>query len=164
VLPMLRQKIPAQELLFMTEPLITFVASFLLWFMLGGVIALWTIGKRVTKGQFLNIIFTCLVAWVLAGVIKTLIGNDRPFMIEGVKPLTLTIPKDGAFPSVHSAVAFGMASSIWVYNRRIGLGYLLLALLVGLGRVASNVHFPLDVLGGVIIGITSAFAIKRINT
>ncbi|KKQ95849.1 MAG: Phosphoesterase PA-phosphatase related protein [Candidatus Woesebacteria bacterium GW2011_GWB1_43_14] len=124
---------------------------------------MWSIGRRVTKEQLINVLFACLVAWVIAGAIKTIIGNDRPFVVENLEPLTLTIPRDGAFPSVHSAVAFGMASSVWIYDRKVGIGYFLLALFVGVGRIMSNVHFPLDVIGGVVIGVMSAFAIKKIR-
>jgi len=53
---------------------------------------------------------------------------------------------------------------MWFYHRRIALSLGVVAIIVVLGRVISGVHFPIDILGGYILGflisVISYFAIQ----
>src|SRR3989344_1182880 len=92
-----------------TSFLITFLASFLIWFMFAGILVLWLIDGRIKKEVALHALISSLVAWLFTQMFKSLIPSYRPFVVAGVIPMTLTIPTDGSFPSGHSASAFGMA-------------------------------------------------------
>ena len=146
-----------------TSVVITFLASFLIWVMFGGLFILWVIDGKVKKEQVLHAIFAILIAWSASTLIKEMIPSTRPFVIKGYTPLTLTIPKDSAFPSNHAAVAFSMAVSIWLHRKKWGLLFLLGAILVAVGRVLANVHYFHDIAGGVVIGVLSAYAIERLH-
>jgi len=140
--------------------IVTFLASFLIWLMYGAFLAFWLFGKRITKKQALQVFLASLFAWVFAELIKYAFPTTRPFIANGLSPMTLTVPTDPAFPSTHSAVAFGMATSVWFHHKKMGYLLLLSALLVGLGRVWANVHYPGDILGGAVLGSVGTLILR----
>lgn len=78
----------------------------------------------------------------------------RPFeMYPGEVELLFYRPTDPSFPANTAATAFAFASGIWLGNRKVGWLLLLPASLFGFARVFIGVHYPFDVLGGVLIGI-----------
>jgi len=147
----------------MSEGIVTFLASFTIWLLFAGLMVLWLIDGRIKKETALHALASAACAWVLAEMIKSLIPTLRPFEINGISPLTLTMPTGAAFPSGHSSVAFALASAVWMHNKKIGLVFVLGALGVGLGRILGNVHFPLDVLGGVVLGILVAYVLGKLH-
>src|SRR3989344_7831995 len=106
---------------------ITFLASFLIWIMFGVLVVLWIIDGRFKKEQALHALFASLLAWVLSQMIKNLFPTIRPFQMYGTIPMTLTVPLDGAFPSGHTATAFGLAVSVWLHDKRVGILFIICA-------------------------------------
>ena len=131
--------------------------------MVGGIVYLWVVDGRIKRETALHAFISSLVAWVFAHIVKGFIPASRPFEINGRAPLTFTFPDSGSFPSGHSAFVFAMAIAVFLHNKRLGIVYLILAMLVGLGRIFANVHFPVDILMGAILGAISAWVIKRIH-
>lgn len=87
-------------------------------------------------------------------VLKHLVGRARPWLtVEGLVPL-IAEGDPNSFPSGHSCAAFAAASA-WCRTlpRRWmkGVG-LVLAALMALSRLYVGVHFPSDVLVGVLVG------------
>src|SRR3989344_3611377 len=129
-----------------TSIIVTFLASFLIWIMFGGLVFLWVIDGRVKREQALHAILAAVVAWAVSLMFKSLLPETRPFVAGEMMPLTLTLPSENSsFPSAHASVAFALATSIWIHNKRLGSRFLLMAILVGFGRIISNVHFTFDV-------------------
>lgn len=147
----------------MESLIITFLASFLIWFLYFGLLVLWLIDGKVTKEMVLHALFASVAAWLLSELIKSLVPTVRPFLINGQPVETLTLPFDGAFPSAHTATAFALAVTIWFHDRKIGWIYLILALCVGLSRILANVHFPQDIFGGMVLGTIIAFIFEKVN-
>jgi undecaprenyl-diphosphatase len=130
---------------------ITFIASFLVWFMVGiGSIFLL---KKKSKKFYFFVFFSVIVSWLISEMVKDLFFTVRPFRINGFPPLTITSPQDNSFPSGHSAFSFALATSLFLINKNFGIIMFFLACLVALGRVLGNVHYPIDVLGGAVLGI-----------
>ena len=147
-----------------TSLLTTFLASFLIWVMFGGVAFLWVIDGRVKKEQALHAIMATIVAWASSMMLKSLLPVTRPFIMNGVDPLTLTIPSQhSSFPSTHSSVAFALATSVWLHDKKLGTKFLIMAILVAAGRVMSNVHTATDVVAGLIVGIVTAYITKKLH-
>ena len=142
---------------------VTFIASFLIWGLFAGLAILWVIDGKIKKEQAMHAFYAGLVSWAAATMIKSFVPTSRPFMTNGEIPLTLTIPVDGSFPSAHTAVAFAIAVSIYLHNKGYGSIFLGTAIVIGIGRILSNVHYPTDVLGGVIIGIIASLVLKRLH-
>lgn len=143
--------------------MITFLASGLLWLLFAGLAILWLIDGKIKKEQVLHALFAGLIAWTISQMIKSFFPVARPFMIYGSMPMTLTVPYDGSFPSSHTTVAFAIAVSVWEHDKKVGAIFILLAILVAFGRVASGVHFISDVVAGAIIGTLIASLIDRLH-
>jgi undecaprenyl-diphosphatase len=147
----------------MMNLLITFLASFLIWLMFAGLLILWVIDGRIKREQVIHALLASFVAWIIAQTIKFLIPIPRPFLLNGKTPLTLTLDTDGTFPSAHAALAFGLSTTIWLHDRKIGWLYLISACIVGIARVLANVHYPIDVCGGALLGIFTSFVTEKVH-
>jgi undecaprenyl-diphosphatase len=144
---------------------IEFFASVLIWFMFAGLLILYAIDGKIKKEEVLHAIFAFVLAWIIAEIVKQIAHTQRPLWLNGHGHLTLTglSLHDGAFPSAHSAAAFALATTIWLHDRRIGWIYLVCAAVVGIARVLANVHYPVDIFGGAVLGILTAFAAERLH-
>ncbi len=96
--------------------------------------------------------------------LKPLIARARPYdLISGIE-LIISTPSDFSFPSGHTSASFAAAVAIFMHNKKWGAGALTLATLIAFSRLYLYVHFPSDILGGIIIGslcaVASYFIIK----
>ena len=81
----------------------------------------------------------------------TVIPEGRTVMQLLVKP-----PTDYAFPSGHTQASFAAATSICMWSRKWGIPALCLAALIAFSRMYLYVHYPTDILGGLISGVVYA--------
>ena len=63
------------------------------------------------------------------------------------------VPKDYSFPSGHTQASFAAATALFTGNKKAGICAYVLAALIAFSRLYLYVHFPTDVLAGVVIGI-----------
>jgi undecaprenyl-diphosphatase len=82
--------------------------------------------------------------------------RERPF-VEHEANMLFYQPTDSSFPANMVAVAVGIAVGMWLYNRRLGAYFFIVAALVALARIYVGIHYPLDALGGAAIGFAGAF-------
>lgn len=107
------------------------------------------------------IVASVSIAWVVGNGLKYVFHTLRPFvLLPTVHPLFLETGY--AFPSGHSTVVSALAFTVFFKYKRFGTICLILAFLVGVARVASGVHFPLDIIGGYALGFLVAFLVKRL--
>ena len=145
----------------MNNLLVTFCASFLIFILFAGLVVLWVIDGKIKKEQVIHALFSCFMAWIIANLIKDFFPTLRPFLIDGQKVLTLTVPGDAAFPSEHTTLAFALAVTIFMHDRRVGWFFLIAALAVGIARVLANVHYPIDIIGGALLGTIVAVVVEK---
>ena len=141
--------------------MITFLASFWIWFLFLGLGILWVIDGKIKKEQVAHALFSSFTAWLIAFSIKTLFPTVRPFLADGRNALTLTVPGDGAFPSEHAAIAFALSVTIFMHNKKVGWFYLISAIVIGVARVLANVHYPVDIVGGALLGTLVAVIVEK---
>jgi undecaprenyl-diphosphatase len=95
-------------------------------------------------------------SWTVAEGAKYLFDRARPFMWDTeIAPLTKS-PSSSSFPSGHSATAAAGALTLSVLYPPFAPALVLAGTLVVLSRIYLGVHFPFDVLAGVIIGTVTA--------
>jgi undecaprenyl-diphosphatase len=96
------------------------------------------------------------VSWVIAEGAKFLFNRARPFIRDTeIAPLIKT-PSSSSFPSGHSATAGAGAITLSVIYPTFAPALILSGFLVALSRIYLGVHYPFDVLAGVLIGTATA--------
>lgn len=127
----------------------------LVWGLL--VLVMLLFGNRNTKTMAIELGVLFLIGILVGDVAKILLPRPRPFPTV---PLTLRIPNetDSSYPSGHALiVSIGAAFCLARFQRRIVAGLLTVeAGVVCYSRVYLGVHYPLDVAGGVALGIAIA--------
>ena len=96
-------------------------------------------------------------------ILKNLVARTRPY--EVMEGLTYIVrkPVDYSFPSGHAGCSFAVACVM--FRRlpgRYGVPALILAILIALSRLYVGVHYPSDVLFGVISGILISYGAEAI--
>jgi undecaprenyl-diphosphatase len=121
---------------------------------------LWAMSKH--RGFVLfSTLFTALIG---TGILKATIRAPRPFQviaeIEGKRLATAT---GYSFPSGHTtgAAAFYSALGRTIGRKWISAVCAAIILLVGISRMYLGVHWPIDVFGGLALGITVTFVTTR---
>lgn len=130
----------------------------LLWIFLGLVMCFTKKYRRAGATMLLALLLDLVIANL---TLKPVIARIRPFeYVDGIK-LLVDAPSDFSFPSGHSFAAFAAANSLFLFHKKEGICLLMLASLIAFSRIYIYVHFPTDVICGIIFGIAVSFLAKR---
>ena len=89
-------------------------------------------------------------------IIKPLVARQRPCWIDDTVALLISSPHDYSFPSGHTSASFAVATAIFLWDKKWGTLALIWAGLIAFSRMYLFVHFPTDVLVGLVIGVLMA--------
>jgi undecaprenyl-diphosphatase len=120
-----------------------------IWLALGVVVALALRRPPV----FVAVVLADAAAQGLAGLLKATTGIERPPRRYPDTHALVPVPHDGSFPSGHTSSSFACATVLAAAVPKAGPALYLLALAIGFSRIYDGVHWPLDVVGGAIIGV-----------
>lgn len=95
-------------------------------------------------------------------IIKNIIARPRPF-IEVAYTLPIKAPGGYSMPSGHSASSFLMVGMFFGYSQKGKWAVLVLALLMAFSRLYLFVHYPSDVLVGILIGLLCSWVMYQID-
>ncbi|MCA9353110.1 phosphatase PAP2 family protein [Patescibacteria group bacterium] len=109
----------------------------------------------IDRASFVEGLYTTggvLLAWLLSYGIKTVLQTARPFIqFNDVTPLFLYGGYD-SFPSGHATLFAALAIAIYLHHKKFGIIFMILAFMIGVARIIAGVHFPVDILGGWVLG------------
>lgn len=149
---------------FIRNPILTPIVRFIttlgngggIWIFLTLILLILPKTRKVGCMMIAALLGTLLVNNIL---LKNLIARTRPYdVIEG---LTYLVPKPGeySFPSGHAGSSFAVACVMFrQLPKKYGVPALILAILIALSRLYVGVHYPSDVLFGMISGIAISYA------
>ena len=98
--------------------------------------------------------------WILLTVIFLIM--TRPYDVNTTIQLLVPKLQDFSFPSGHTSASFTIVSALYFAKDSLWKPTLVLACLIAVSRLYLYVHYPTDVLGGIILGILSGYAGYRI--
>jgi undecaprenyl-diphosphatase len=124
------------------------------WLVLG--LALSALLRRVSP--FLLVLLAVAAADGIAGLVKAGVGEKRPTEPDAL----VTIPHSHSFPSGHTATAVAGATVLSALSPRAAPAFYLLAAAIAYSRLYVGVHFPLDILGGAVIGLATALLLLAV--
>lgn len=91
-------------------------------------------------------------------LLKNLVARTRPYDVNTVIQLLVAKLRDYSFPSGHTAASFASATALYFAGeKKLWKPALVLACLIAVSRLYLYVHYPTDVLGGVVIGIIAGY-------
>ncbi|MFD4477068.1 MULTISPECIES: phosphatase PAP2 family protein [unclassified Streptomyces] len=107
------------------------------------------------------------VAYVCSELLKSAIDEERPCRaVSGALTSIVECPAygDWSFPSNHSTIAGAAAVGLALAWPRIAALTLPMAVLMAFSRVFVGVHYPHDVLVGLLLGAAITFVLVRLAT
>jgi undecaprenyl-diphosphatase len=125
-----------------------FLGAWLIWFVLGS--------KQTRITLVLLVLLVGLLDYSNSFFFKQLFARLRPCNALPEVRIFWPCPRSFSFPSNHAANVFGGAFFLSFIYRRWAPGLIFIALLVGYSRVYVGEHFPLDVVGGAVLGAVGA--------
>lgn len=121
------------------------------------------------KGVYMILIIGAsagLTDLVSSSVIKPLVGRDRPCHepeLEGQVHAMVYCGMSKSFTSSHAAnhTALALSISLLLLRKRKWLTGLLFlwAFLIGYAQVYVGVHYPVDIVGGILVGLLTAYSV-----
>ena len=90
--------------------------------------------------------------------IKNLVARTRPFDVNTAVQLLVAKPQDYSFPSGHTAASFASVTALYLAGeKKLWKIALVFAVLIAFSRLYLYVHYPTDVLGGIITGAIAGY-------
>ena len=128
----------------------------LVWLVIAAVAALYwrrpTILAYVLAGD--------VIASLTSGALRALIGRERPSERFALPEPLVHTPGSSSFPSGHATTSFACAALLAWLTPLPRVALFALATLIAFSRVYVGVHYPLDVIGGAVLGLGVATALR----
>ena len=121
-----------------------------LWIALGVLLLFF----RKTRRAGIAVLCALLLGLVVGNLcLKQWVMRPRPFVTHADLTALVQPGDRWSFPSGHTLSSFAAATALWFFHRKSGAAALLLALTIGFSRLYASVHYPSDVLAGLVIGV-----------
>lgn len=147
------------------DNIMIFCASYLVYiiFLIAAVIMADCAHRRAWK-PVIYFFMTLAITFILSQLASMLNFDHRPFMDYNLTQL-VAHASGKSFPSDHTTVTAGIAFGLLFFTRFKKLGWIVLvvAALIGFARVFVGIHYPLDILGGLVTGLVGGLAVLGVK-
>ncbi|TML17572.1 MAG: phosphatase PAP2 family protein [Actinobacteria bacterium] len=108
---------------------------------------------------FMTLFAVAVADWASMGL-KALVDRPRPPLRYAQPKVLVPLPHDASFPSGHAATSFAAATILSFAAPRLAPFLFLLAAAIAFSRVYVGVHYPLDVIGGAVLGVLVGLGVR----
>lgn len=137
-------------------PIITMMGNLgVIWFVISSLMFLKVEYRIIGIGVILAVALTTIIG---EGIIKHIVRRSRPFQDKEEK-LLINKPITYSFPSGHTASSFAALAVFLQMNGKLGLIVSPIATLIAFSRVYLKVHYPTDVIFGMLLGFTCGITV-----
>lgn len=106
-----------------------------------------------------EMVLSLVLSTIVATILKKIFTRNRPYWIlENLNTYGIDLT-DYSFPSGHTTAAFTIATALSLNFPSWTVLFVIMALLIAISRVYLAVHYPTDVVAGMIIGIGTGFIV-----
>lgn len=125
------------------------------FYIFAAAIIFWCVNKRF--GYKLG--FAVLTGTIVNNVLKDLVNSVRPIGVSGIRSLRIQTATGQSFPSGHTqgSAIFWVSWIVQLKRKWIYVVGIAAILLVGFSRLYLGVHYPIDIIGGMVIGTIWVF-------
>lgn len=110
-----------------------------------------------------------ILAFAAAGFARGILTETIRYFYHSPRPLTfdgnispLISESSYSFPSGHTIFLFAFVTIVFFYNKKLAYWLSAGSLLTGITRIIVGVHWPSDILGGIVLGILVSFLFYKI--
>ena len=109
--------------------------------------------RHQTRRLGLSMVFSLLIELVFCTMLKNIFARPRPFSFQRDAELLIPDPTDWSFPSGHTASSFAAVFALHDAGWKLTVPTSILASLIAISRMYLFVHYPSDIIAGLILGL-----------
>lgn len=118
-------------------------------------------GKAPERKAIILALVSLPILVIIIKIIHLFYYLDRPFMTYHLSPLIL-YGNDASFPSRHASIMAAITFAYFFYHSKWASLFLIFMIWAGISRIFVGVHYPLDIIGGILTGFVSILLTKQL--
>ena len=116
------------------------------------------IPKKTRKAGIMSAVALLGSLIINNNIVKNIVQRPRPFVTFTDLQIIIPTPSEFSFPSGLTSSSFAAAAVFYRHlPKKLGLPAVILAGLIGFSRLYVGVHYPTDVIAGVLMGILLSY-------
>ena len=116
------------------------------------------IPKKTRKAGIMSAVALLGSLIINNNIVKNIVQRPRPFVTFTDLQIIIPTPSEFSFPSGHTSSSFAAAAVFYRHlPKKLGIPSVILAGLIGFSRLYVGVHYPTDVIAGVLMGILLSY-------
>lgn len=147
------------------DHLMVFCAVYLIFIVFA--VAAGCLGYLLAKRDWLPVVYVVaalMVSFILLQIAAHIYVDHRPFVDYHLHQL-VAHAAGKSFPSDHTTAATAVAIAMLMFTRfkKIAIGLLVAAVLIGFARIFVGVHYPIDIAGGLLAGLLGSLIVFSVS-
>ncbi|KKS25207.1 MAG: Phosphoesterase PA-phosphatase related protein [Candidatus Yanofskybacteria bacterium GW2011_GWA1_44_21] len=118
--------------------------------------------RKYSRAIILGLISAFFARYGIVSLIRIYYQSPRPFTFLDIN--NLIFDSNYSFPSGHAMFFFTLGTVMYAVNKKMAWFAYISGFVIGIARIAGGVHWPTDILGGMILGIVFGIIVNWANS